>query len=259
MAPTHLSTERTDPPTGASVHPLVLVHGFTQTARCWGPIDDGLRQTHGLVAVDAPGHGGSSAADLDLVAGGSAIVATAGPGTYVGYSMGARFCLHAALAHPDQVSRLVLISATGGLDDPDERAARRRSDDALANHIEDIGVPTFLDEWLALPLFAGLPAERSHRDERLENTAAGLASSLRRAGTGTQEPLWGRLGSLTMPVLVVAGAEDPKFTVLAERLVASIGPNAELTVVPGAGHTVHLEQPEAFQAVLVPWLDRTEG
>ncbi len=115
----------------------------------------------------------------------------------------------------------------------------------------------FVDEWLSLPLFAGLPPERAHRRERLDNTAEGLASSLRLAGTGTQVPLWDRLAELTMPVLVVAGAEDAKFAALAERLAATIGPQAELVVVPGAGHTVHLEQPEAFLAVLEPWLART--
>jgi pimeloyl-ACP methyl ester carboxylesterase len=82
----------------------------------------------------------------------------------------------------------------------------------------------------------------------------GLASSLRLAGTGTQEPLWGRLGSLAMPVLVTAGEHDAKFTALARRLVDSIGTNARMAVVPGAGHAAHLEQPEAFLALVRSWL-----
>ena len=60
-----------------------------------------------------------------------------------------------------------------------------------------------------------------------------------------------------MPVLVVAGARDPKYVALAQRLATGIGPGAELAVVAGAGHTVHLEQPEAFLAVLDAWLTRT--
>ncbi len=106
-------------------------------------------------------------------------------------------------------------------------------------------------------MFAGLGPEQAHRRARLANTADGLASSLRRAGTGTQEPLWGRLGELAMPVLVVAGADDAKFAALAERMVDAVGANAELAVVPGAGHTVHLEQPAAFLAALRAWLART--
>ena len=83
---------------------------------------------------------------------------------------------------------------------------------------------------------------------------AGLASSLRLAGTGTMAPRWADLGTLTMPVLVVAGALDTKYVALAERLAAGIGPGARLEVVAAAGHTVHREQPRAFLAVLEPWL-----
>jgi 2-succinyl-6-hydroxy-2,4-cyclohexadiene-1-carboxylate synthase len=240
-------------------HPLVLVHGFTQTSACWSPVDDALAATHDLVRVDAPGHGGSTGVRLDLVAGGEAIAAAGGAGTYLGYSMGGRFCLHTALSRPDLVERLVLVSATAGIDDPRERSARRTTDERLADHLLAVGVPAFVDEWLALPLFSGLPPERAHRAARLESSAEGLASSLRLAGTGTQLPLWDRLGELAMPVLVVAGAGDAKFVALAERLAAAIGPGAELAVVDDAGHTVHLEQPERFLTVLLAWLSASDG
>jgi len=244
-------------PTRPDADRLVLVHGFTQTSACWSPVDDELADDHELVRVDAPGHGASAGVELDLVAGGDAIATEGGRATYVGYSMGGRFCLHAALERPEQVARLVLISATAGIDDDGERAERRRSDEALADHVLDVGVPAFVDEWLRLPLFAGLDEARAHRSARLTNTAAGLASSLRRAGTGTQQPLWARLPELAMPVLVVVGADDPRFTATAERMAAAIGTNAELSVVPGAGHTVHLEQPDRFLATVTDWLDRT--
>ncbi len=168
--------------------------------------------------------------------------------------MGGRLCLHAALADRGAVRGLVLISATGGVDDAGEREARRAADEALADRIEAVGVPAFLDEWLAQPLFAGLPAAAQGRAERLENTAAGLASSLRRAGTGTQAPLWDRLATLDIPTLVVAGERDAKFVALAERLATTL-PDAELAIVEGVGHTVHLEAPDELLAVLRPWLD----
>jgi 2-succinyl-6-hydroxy-2,4-cyclohexadiene-1-carboxylate synthase len=234
---------------------LVLVHGFTQTRASWDPLVRRLAADHEVVALDAPGHGRASEVQLDLVEGGAWLAAAGGRATYVGYSMGGRLCLHAALAAPDAVRGLVLISATGGLDDLGEREARRASDEALADRIEAIGVAAFLDEWLALPLFAGLTPAAQGRAERLENTAAGLASSLRLAGTGTQEPLWDRLADLRIPTLVVAGALDAKFVALAERLAATI-PDADLAVVAGAGHTVHLERPDDFLAVVQPWLAR---
>lgn len=236
---------------------LVLVHGFTQTRRSWDPLLPALAD-HEVLALDAPGHGRASDVHLDLVEGGAWLASAGGAATYVGYSMGGRLCLHAALAAPQTVRGLVLISATGGIDDAEERQARRASDEALADRIERIGVPAFVDEWLAQPLFAGLSPAARGRPQRLENTAAGLASSLRRAGTGTQEPLWDRLRTLTVPTLVVAGALDAKFVDLGRRLTDAI-PDAELAVVDGAGHTVHLEQPDAFLDVVLPWLAHAES
>jgi 2-succinyl-6-hydroxy-2,4-cyclohexadiene-1-carboxylate synthase len=187
------------------------------------------------------------------LAGSAELLVPLGPATFVGYSMGARVALHLALRHPAAVTALVLVGGTAGIDDDAERAARRAADDALASRIEAIGTDAFLDEWLAQPLFAGLPADgRGARS----TDAAGLAASLRRAGTGTQEPLWDRLATLAMPVLVVAGERDEKFRAIGERLVAGIGANGALALVPGAGHAAHLEQPDAFLAVLRPWLDR---
>jgi 2-succinyl-6-hydroxy-2,4-cyclohexadiene-1-carboxylate synthase len=235
---------------------VVLVHGFTQTRRCWGPEVADLAQDHEVVRVDAPGHGRSAAVRADLAAGGRLIAAEGGRATYLGYSMGARFCLHVALAHPDLVAGLVLLGGTAGLDDPAERAARRDQDLATAEQITRDGVATFIDGWLEQALFARLPRERAHRAERLENTAEGLAASLDQAGTGAQEPVWHLLGRLTMPTLVVAGELDEKFAALGARMAAAIGDNATLALVPAAGHAAHLEQPEAFLQILRPWLTR---
>ncbi len=152
---------------------------------------------------------------------------------YLGYSMGARFCLHLALARPDLVRRLVLVSGTAGIDDPGERSERRRSDEVLAERLDPPGadrpqdtVAEFVDRWVSNPLFGDVPPAANGVDERRRNTAAGLASSLRLAGTGTQAPLWDRLGGLSMPVLVITGSRDTKFTALGRRMVAAIGANA---------------------------------
>lgn len=233
---------------------VVLVHGFTQTRDCWGAVGDDLTAGHEVVRVDAPGHGDSSGVQADLVAGAELLADAGGRAAYVGYSMGGRLCLHLAVAHPEVISRLVLISATGGIDDPEDRSQRRAGDEALARRLEAGGVDAFLDYWLGLPLFAGLPPDRSQRAARLENTAAGLASSLRLAGTGTQLPLWDRLRGLAIPTLVVAGALDAKYVALAERLVDTIGPAARLAIVEQAGHTAHLEQPGAVSALLREFL-----
>lgn len=236
--------------------PIVLVHGFTQTGRCWGAEADDLATDHEIIRIDAPGHGRSHAVAADLVTGARLIADQAGTATYLGYSMGARFCLHVALHHPEVVRGLVLIGGTAGIEEDAERAERHAQDLRTAQRIADEGLPAFLDAWVAQPLFAGLPPDRQLRAERLENTVEGLRGSLEQAGTGAQHPSWDALPRLAMPVLVVAGEQDAKFAALAERMATAIGPNAELALIPAAGHAAHLEQPEAFLAALRPWLTR---
>ena len=151
-----------------------------------------------------------------------------------------------------------MVGAHPGLDDEAARAARRGADDALAAGLEetgDDGVPGFIDAWLAGPLFAHLSEEQADRASRLVNSAAGLAASLRTVGTGTQSPLWDRLGELAMPVLVVVGALDTKFVPIARRTVEATGPKAVLAVMAGAGHAVCFEQPAAFVSLLRRFLD----
>jgi 2-succinyl-6-hydroxy-2,4-cyclohexadiene-1-carboxylate synthase len=233
---------------------VVLAHGFTQTGRAWRASASSLAADHEVVLVDLPGHGASAAVQADLPAGAELLVAAAGPATYVGYSMGARFCLHAALAHPDAVRGLVLLGGTAGIEDPVERAARRVSDAELGSRLAADGLEAFLERWLAQPLFARLPPDAADLADRRRNTVEGLRASLDQAGTGTQEPLWDRLGELAMPVLAVAGAEDAKFSALARRMAGAIGDNATFALVPAAGHAAHLEQPGSFTELLRAWL-----
>lgn len=236
---------------------LVLVHGFTQTSASWGAIADDLALDHEVVRVDAPGHGDSEAVRVDLWRGADLVAEVGGAATYLGYSMGGRLLLHLALSHPGLVQRLVLLGAHAGLDSADEREARRESDEELARLLERSGLDAFLERWLGQGLFAGLDAGRAGLDARRHNTVAGLASSLRLAGTGRQEPLWSRLHRLRMPVLVVTGERDDKFRAVGLRMIEAIGPNATLAVVHGAGHAAHLEEPAAFLHLVRTWLQAT--
>jgi 2-succinyl-6-hydroxy-2,4-cyclohexadiene-1-carboxylate synthase len=238
-----------------------MLHGFTQTGGCLGPVADALSADHTVVRPDLPGHGDATRlAQKDLWATASHL-ATAigptldGPSVWFGYSFGGRVALHVALAHPEVVSGLVLVGTTAGIRDDAERAARAAADRELADHVEEVGVETFLDEWLAGPLFAGLPEEARFVEERRRNTAAGLAGSLRHAGTGAMDPLWDRLGEITVPVLLLTGAGDPKFTAIAQELAVGL-PAAEVVVVADAGHAAHLEQPAAVADVVVPFCER---
>jgi 2-succinyl-6-hydroxy-2,4-cyclohexadiene-1-carboxylate synthase len=242
--------------------PLVLLHGFTQTARLWGPFGDALAEVATLVGIDLPGHAGSDAARADLPATahlvGEAVRATigAGPCDLLGYSLGARVALAVAVGGHMNLGRMVLIGATGGMEDPQARQQRRVADTAMADALESSGdVDAFISRWVSGPMFARLGAS-GQPDERRRNSAAGLASSLRLAGTGTQEPLWPVLGAVTTPVLALAGSDDNRFSAHALRL-ARLLPDAVAALIPGGGHAVHLAQPATTTRLVRHWLSLT--
>lgn len=239
---------------------LTFLHGFTQTGQSWEPVVSQLRDRHSCSLIDAPGHGGSPDGTRSLDDCADDILDTMDKSVLIGYSMGARMALSTAARHcpSDKITGLVLVSGTPGIDSFKERSARVTSDESLANRIEEIGVPAFVDEWLALPMFAGLTGATAQRSLRLENTARGLADSLRHAGTGTQEPMSdAQLARIDVPVLLVTGTKDTKFTAIAKALKPRLG-NCEHVEIDGVGHTVHLEAPERFTEVLVDWLSRVQ-
>ena len=233
---------------------LVLVHGFTQTLRSWDALAAALADTFQVVRVDLPGHGGSAGIEMEFAEAAAAIGEAGGPATYVGYSMGGRLCLRLALDRPDIVQALVLIGASPGLADEAERAARRESDEALAVEIERIGTEAFLEKWLTQPMFSTLTPTPEDLAARQANPPAGLATALRRLGSGVQEPLWSRLGELKMPVLAVAGQNDTRYANLAEEMADAIGVNAQVVALAGAGHAAHLERPGSFTRLLAAFL-----
>jgi 2-succinyl-6-hydroxy-2,4-cyclohexadiene-1-carboxylate synthase len=220
-----------------------LVHGFTQSDRSWDPVRGALADAVALRVPDA----------LDFVATAHALGQTGGPATYVGYSMGGRLCLQLALDQPALVERLVLVSASPGLADSAERAARRASDERLAREIETDGVDAFLERWLAQPMFASLPRDAAGIEERrAANRVDRLTHQLVVLGQGTQPDNWPRLGELRMPVLLIAGELDPKYVDIAHRMQDAIA-NARVAIVDGAGHACHLERPEAVAQLLASW------
>ena len=242
---------------------VVLVHGFTQTARSWNEIAEVLAGDHEVVTVDLPGHGRSAGHHADdLHATAAALATTSGVASYVGFSLGGRVCLTLALDNPDVVDRLVLIGATPGIVDANDREARVAADRRLADRLDPpegsdispLSLTSFLDEWLSGPLFSHLTAEHQGREARLENTPRGLAYSLRTVGAGTQVPSHGALGDLDMPVMLITGERDAKFTAIAAEMQAIIGPKAQSAVLPGVGHAVPFEDTDAFLECLVRFL-----
>jgi 2-succinyl-6-hydroxy-2,4-cyclohexadiene-1-carboxylate synthase len=228
---------------------VVLLHGFAGTGRAWDPVVerlDGERYT--ALAPDLRGHGATGdARPISFDACVDDILVAAPPRfALCGYSLGGRLALHVGLAAPERVERLVLVATTAGIADPGERAARRASDERLAAFAESATIEAFADRWTAQPLFAGTPpdAARLWREDLVRNDPRALAAVLRGLGTGAMAPVWDRLGELTMPSVVMAGARDAKYVELASALLAAL-PRAELVVVPDAGHGLPREAPEA--------------
>lgn len=249
---------------GEGAEAVLLLHGFTGCAANWATITPRLAERYRVIAPDLIGHGDTESpadperyrveqAAEDLIA----LLDVLGLDAvhWVGYSMGARLALHTALHHPQRVATLTLESGSPGLASAEEREVRVANDTALAMRIEHDGLEAFVAYWEALPLFAtqqSMPeAVRRHlQAARLRNDPRGLANSLRGMGSGAQPSGWNDLAALERPTHLIVGALDPKFMGIAGQMLARL-PDARCTVVPQAGHTVHLERPEVFvEAVL---------
>jgi len=241
--------------TNTSHEKIVLLHGFTQAKEIWHHIAPNLLHelnvlSPQVISVDLPGHGESGSDEGNLWQAAQQIVELCGEATYVGYSLGARVALHCALQSPSSVKRLVLCGATPGLRTNDEREARRIADENIARTIEQTPLHDFLKDWTSQALFTGYVPDENDLSARLNNKPSGLAMSLRTMGTGTQENLWSKLPSLTMPVLLVTGQDDEKFSHIGQEMKDLIGPSATHTEIPRSGHSVPFQKPTEFISVV---------
>lgn len=233
---------------------LVLLHGFGGTRRAWDAVVELLDgESYLPLALNTPGHG--DAADVERPITFRRCVShvlAASPERFAlcGYSQGGRIALHVALAAPERVSRLVIVSASAGIEDPAERAERSRADRLLADELESIPFEDFIERWRTQPLFAADPPEvrALARADQRRNRPDALAAVLRGIGTGEMEPLWDRLGELQIPVSVIVGDRDAKYRAIGERMVALL-PNGELTAIAG-GHGLPLENPSGLVQTL---------
>jgi 2-succinyl-6-hydroxy-2,4-cyclohexadiene-1-carboxylate synthase len=257
---------------------VVLLHGFTGTHHTWDPLKGRLAgDGYDVVLPDLPGHGmsrgvtstsGGERMSIEIASEAIARLISRearGDGrmkvALVGYSLGGRVALDLACKHQELLDCLVLEGASPGIESELERRDRRLRDDLLADELERRGMGWFVDYWQDTQLFATqkeLPpsAFQAVRRDRLSNTAGGLAMSLRTMGTGRMVPLWDRLSDLAIPVLIVVGARDTKYSEVAEAMRSRIGAGRVVNV-EGAGHCVHVERPDEFAALLDGFLTMT--
>ncbi|WP_243524979.1 2-succinyl-6-hydroxy-2,4-cyclohexadiene-1-carboxylate synthase [Bacillus pseudomycoides] len=250
-----------------SGEPILLLHGFTGSMETWHKFIPSWSKQFQVITVDLVGHGGTESPedlthyDIQNVA---LQMTTLLDQLHIekahilGYSMGGRLAITMACLYPNRVKSLLLENCTAGFEMESDRQERRMKDEQLADRIELEGIKAFVNRWENIPLFAtqkNLPQDvkEAVRKERLANNPRGLANSLRGMGTGAQPSWWEQLERLKMSVLLMNGEHDQKFFHILKNIQKSI-PHAEFVKIDGAGHAIHVEQPQKFGTIVEGFL-----
>lgn len=246
---------------------VLFLHGFTGSPESWESVRHHMKNPYRAIAPHLCGHGRPYprvAAHQDSFAQEVTRLAEAcqrdaefrGADVRIvcGYSLGARLALALIVAHPDLFSSAVLIGVHPGLSHATEREIRKRNDQELAAMLRSAGLSHFLAYWQDLPLFASqrrLPqgAVEAQRRIREQHSAAGLAHSLETCGLGVMPDYSAQLERVELPVHLLVGGDDVKFSDLGRRL-CSLLPQCRLDSVPNCGHNLLLEAPAAVAALL---------
>ena len=258
----HLNVERTgDGP------PILTIHGFTGNMSTWDYFSRVARSEYSVISLDMLGHGISDTPEnpelysLEItvrVLAELLDILSIQRVHWLGYSMGGRIALAAAILLSERTLSVTLESASPGLHTLDERAARIYSDEMLADKLETEGMVAFVDYWESLPLWASqtrLPEDvrQKLRLQRLMGSPTGFANSLRGIGTGAQPSFHGLLPGLQVPTLFIAGEEDEKSVSIAQEMHCTVA-RSQLRIVQESGHVVHLEKPALFNQIVLEFL-----
>ncbi|MEG4350472.1 2-succinyl-6-hydroxy-2,4-cyclohexadiene-1-carboxylate synthase [Microcoleus sp. LAD1_D3] len=253
--------------TGNKNQPTILfLHGFTGNFQDFSSVISLLSKNYGCLAVDLPGHGETGVSGdescYNISNTAQALIhllddLQIDKCLLLGYSMGGRLALYMTLHFPQRFEKVVLESASPGLKTEKERSHRLQADSQLAQKLEKSNIKDFLLNWYDRPLFKSLK-NSPHFDKlietRLANNPLELAKSLRNMGTGNQPSLWGKLEQNQLPLLLLAGEYDDKFTTINTE-IASLCPAATLEIVPKAGHNIHFENIDKFVTVVRQFYD----
>ncbi len=251
--------------------PVLFLHGFMGRGADWEEVASGLGEGFRCLCPDLPGHGGQALEEepsiettADALAG---LLAEHGiaRAALVGYSMGGRIALMAALRYPELFRPLVLESASPGIRSEDDREARAKRDRGLSRRLEAMRGDAerfrdFLDEWYDAPLFASLQKDPARLavliERRIENRPESLGAALRGFSVGRQPALWDAIADYPAPILAMAGEEDRKYRRIAEEM-AALSPHVATHVMNGRGHNVHFENPRGYTTVLRAFIEST--
>jgi 2-succinyl-6-hydroxy-2,4-cyclohexadiene-1-carboxylate synthase len=228
---------------------VLFVPGFMQRRDAWRPVAELLPERYPSSLLDHDEHTFEGRLEEIAGAGERAVL--------VGYSLGGRLVLRAALRAPDRYAGLVTVGATAGIEDAGERSARAQADEKLAGWMERSPIEDIVAVWERQPLFADQSDSlvEQQRAGRLAHDPQQLASLLRTAGQGALPPIWDDLHRLDLPYLALAGDRDERYAAAARRL-AELAPQGRFALVETAGHAAQLQRPEAVARLLVEFLER---
>ncbi|WP_371169313.1 alpha/beta fold hydrolase [Aliiroseovarius sp. 2305UL8-7] len=244
--------------------PVVLVHGVGMQSAAWTPQIRDLSETHRVIAIDLPGHGGSDPLPddsqlPDFVRWFGDVIETMGlPRVNVaGHSMGALIAGGFAVEHPERISRVALINGVFRRDADASRAVIARAA-VIRDGLADIETP--LARW-----FGDTPVERAARDQ-----VAGFLRAVDQDGYATAYAAFAhgdatyadKYAQITCPFLAMTGDEDPNSTPAMSTAMAQMAQNGRAISINGHRHMVNLTAPEVVSAHLNDWLNQpatTEG
>lgn len=233
---------------GTSV--VALLHGLGGSRISWGPQLSALGERALVAAWDLPGHGASPALDgpmtfprlADAVAAWLDELST-DRAHLVGISFGGMVAQYAAAMHPDRVASLTLLSSSPkfGLDGTEPEAWRAAR---LAPLDQGLEPADFADRVLGALAGPGIsPAALAGQRAAMERiTGAALRRSIDCLVTHDSRAL---LPSITAPTLCLVGDLDDETPIAYSQAIVDLVPGARLEVVPGVGHLLNVEAPDA--------------
>lgn len=240
---------------GDDALPLVLVHGHPFDRGMWAPQLAAFSATRRVVAPDLRGYGASPVPDADAVTPLSvfaddiaALLDHLGIERCVlgGLSMGGQIVMECCARFPDRIAGVVLADTFPAA----ETEAGREARNAMADRLLREGMGGYADEVLykMVAPYAD-PEVAAHVRRMMTGTdPRGAAAALR--GRALRPDYRELLTQLTVPALVVVGADDEFTPVSDARAMHAALPDSTLEVVEGAAHLPNLERPELFDAAL---------
>ena len=228
--------------------PVLLTHGYSSSSHMWEGQVGPFSKRYQLITWDMRGHGHTdypadqaAYTEAETVADMAAILDAVGAKTAVigGLSLGGYMSLAFHLAHPERTQALLIIDTGPGYKKDEPRAGWNATSIKRAEKLEAEGLPK------------GGGAETRTAPHR---NAEGLAKAARGMLTQHDDRVISSLPNINVPSLVVVGADDAPFIAASDYMAAKI-PGAKKLVIPSAGHASNIDQPEAFNAGVLGFLD----